>query len=251
MKIYFKKRTQKSTRIFSFENWEKAFINVDKSHWQEGRSAHSLAFHFSNPSVEESHGLTKLRACLDQFGFKYVIFEEADIEHNSRFDSYRNGRKQDLFINARNGNKPLAICIEAKVDESFGEYLSTVQKNGEEYLKSHPGSNRLKRLKTLCDKFYMGKNIEELNIIRYQLLHYLAGSISEAKKMSGIAIMPVFVYKTNKYNDKIGEQNKDDYNNFMRSLGFKSIPSSDDSLLYKNEFDGTEVYSAYIEIDLK
>ena len=69
--------------------------------------------------------------------------------------------------------------------------------------------------------------------------------------MNGIAIMPVFVYKTNKYNDRTGERNKNDYMNFMNSLGFKSIPSSDNSLLYKNEFDGTEVYSAYIEIDLK
>ena len=31
MKIYFKKRTKKSTRIFSFENWEKAFINVSRN----------------------------------------------------------------------------------------------------------------------------------------------------------------------------------------------------------------------------
>ena len=56
MTINFKKQTI----ISSFKDWENAFVKVDKRHWQEGKSAHSLAFHFSNPSVEESHGLTIL-----------------------------------------------------------------------------------------------------------------------------------------------------------------------------------------------
>ena len=36
-------------------SWENAFKEVDnKKHWKKGRSAHSLATYFTNPTIEQS-----------------------------------------------------------------------------------------------------------------------------------------------------------------------------------------------------
>ena len=239
--------------ITNLSTWKDAFIEVDKtSHWKEGRSAHSLALHFTTPSIEHSDGLSILKKYLSYLGYKKVLFDYAEIEHESRFDALRgNGRIQDMLIWARNEALPIAICIEAKVDETFDMNVPDAYKSKEIVLKTKPNSKALQRLINICEHFYCGTQIGELKHIRYQLLYYLAGSISEARKINGVVFMPVFVYHTDLYNTKNGDNNKIDYMNFMKSLGFKSISLSDNTIImYQNKFDGIDVFSAYIEVEL-
>lgn len=239
--------------ITSLPIWEEAFIEVDNAkHWREGRSAHSLALHFTSPSMDNSYGINVLLKCLGYLGYEKVVFDYAEIEHESRFDSFSgNGRIQDLMIWARSGNQPIAICIEAKVDESFGMSVPNAYKSKEKECSIRPNSKALQRLINICKHYYKGTEISELKNIRYQLLYYLAGSINEAKKINGIVFMPVFVYHTKLYNEKKGNKNRLDYIQFMKSLDFAPVRFNNESLLiYKNRIDGIDVFSAYLEVEL-
>ncbi|MBQ0164372.1 MAG: hypothetical protein KBS75_04125 [Bacteroidales bacterium] len=143
---------------------------------------------------------------------------------------------------SRQGNvrRGIVVCIEAKVDETFGKeikdtYAAAKKKGG--------NSNAPKRIKNLIENFHLGKDSDE---IRYQLVHYLAGSISEAKQYGDIVFMPIIVYHTSKFNAKKGKKNKEDYEHFHKSLNFLKVPNTN---IYEKEFDGTQVYITYLEID--
>ena len=237
--------------ITCLSTWKDAFIEVDNpKHWKPGRSAHSLALHFTRPSINGSKGIDVLSEYLGYLGFKNVLFDYAEIEHESRFDTFRgNGRIQDLMIWAKDGNHHIAICIEAKVDESFDKNVPDAYTEREKISFKRPNSNALERLKNICRYFYKDTPIDSLKDIRYQLLYYLAGSITEAKKINGIAFMPVIVYHTDSYNKQNGDNNKKDYETFIKSLNFSSIRVNDTIQMYKNKIDGVDVYSAYIEIE--
>ncbi len=239
------------TVISDITSWEKAFKEVDSepSHWRDGRSAHSLANHFSYPNIDYSNGIDDMKCNLSKFGLKDVVMFHAEIEHESRFDQYRgNGRIQDMVIWAKNNDKPIVICIEAKVDESFNKSIPEAYKSAKKRIEEKPNSKAKKRIEDLCSKYYSENKIEELSHIRYQLLYYLAGSLTEAIKVKGIVYMPVIVYHTSAYDKSAGKNNKEDYIKFMDSLKFKCIETDNKTLMYENIIDGVTVYSSYIEI---
>ncbi len=239
--------------ISNLSTWKDAFIEVDNArHWKEGKSAHSLALHFTRPSINDSKGLNILSKYLGYLGYNEVLYDYAEIEHESSFDAFRgNGRIQDLMIWARNRNQLIAICIEAKVDESFDMNVPDAYEARKNNLIKKPNSKALERLENICRHYYKDTPISKLNNIRYQLLYYLAGSINEAKKINGIVFMPVFVYLTNSYNKTDGDKNKNDYKSFMESLDFELKEFNDNTIfIYQNNLDGVDVFSAYIEIEL-
>lgn len=231
-------------------SWEKAFNEVDgePSHWRVGRSAWALANHFTSPSIVSSNGINVLTHNLSKFGLTNVVMSHAEIEHESRFDKCGKGRMQDLVIWANNHDFPMVICIEAKVDECFNNNIPDAYESAKIVLEKNPRSKAKQRIEDLCSKYYVGKKIEELSHIRYQLLYYLAGSITEAVKIKGIVYMPVIVYHTSEYDKNVGKNNKTDYITFMESLRFNRIETSDETLMYKNNIDGVEIYSSYIEV---
>ncbi|MBQ1192264.1 MAG: hypothetical protein IIX43_08335, partial [Bacteroidales bacterium] len=83
--------------------------------------------------------------------------------------------------------------------------------------------------------------------IRYQLLHYLAGSICEVKEKDNVVFMPIMVFKTDEYNKKKGERNSNDYKRFIEALDFKEC--NKDKKILKRTFEGIDVYISYIEIE--
>ena len=239
--------------IRDLNSWEKAFKEVDgePSHWRVGRSAQALANHFTSPDIVSSNGIKVLKDNLSKFGLTDVVMHHAKIEHESRFDEYGKGRMQDLVIWANKDDLPIVICIEAKVDESFNNNnIPDAYEAAKRVLEKKPNSNAKQRIEDLCSKYFVGKKIEDLSHIRYQLLYYLAGSLTEAKKIKGIVYMPVMVYHTSEYDKIAGENNKKDYRAFMESLRFNRIDTDDETLMYKNEIDGIMVYSSYLELKI-
>ena len=237
--------------ISDINSWEKAFKEVDGEpiHWRVGRSAQALANHFTSPNIMSSNGINDLKQYLSKFGLTNIVMSHAEIEHESRFDKYRGkGRMQDMVIWARNNDVPIAICIEAKVDECFNNNIPSAYESAKKYLEKNPKSKAKQRIEDLCSKFYSGKTIEELSHIRYQLLYYLAGSLTEAIKIKGIVYMPIIVYHTSEFDKLVGDKNKKDYIAFMESLQFNRIEIDDETLMYKNDIDGIRVYSSYIEV---
>ena len=211
-------------------------------HWKEGRSAHSLAKFFTSPTIEESIGCKKIKEYLSKCGIDNIKFDKAIIEYNSKFDTYRGKtREHDMVIWGETNNQDVIICIEAKVDEKFnGNYVNQA------YLKKlGTTSNIPNRIEGLRDKFFPGQDISTLTGIRYQLLYYLAGSVSEAGN-GEIVFMPILVFHTDAYNTKNGEKNKKDFDKFIISLGFSLCDA--DKQVYKGHFEGVDVYISYIDI---
>lgn len=242
----------KKQLIVDLESWKTAFIEVDKEkNWEEGRSACTLAKYFTTPNIEKSDGIKKIKEYFEALGFSNPKFEYAEIEHPSPFDEYSRPRMQDLVIKGENEKGRILACVEAKVDEKFGnEVLNQAYKNAKQYKIKHPNSNRQNRIEELCKK-YLNVNAESIksgdgNDIRYQLLHYLAGSICEAKEYGNVVFMPIMVFKTNKYNKTEGDRNRKDYEQFIKALKFEMC--NEEKGIFKRTFDGIDVYISYIEI---
>lgn len=250
------KISNKNNRLITnLESWKTAFIEVDKEkNWEEGRSACTLAKYFTTPNIEESYGIEKIKEYLEALGFSNLKFNSAEIEHESRFDSFRGqGRMQDLAIWGESEKGSILTCIEAKVDESFDKSLFKKLEEIKKYLDTHKNSKRRDRIQNLC-KEYLKVNVDDIesgdgNDIRYQLLHYLAGSICEAKCCADVVFMPIMVFKTNKYNETKGNSNRDDYDLFIKALDFKEC--NKDKKILKRTFEGIDVYISYIEIDFQ
>jgi hypothetical protein len=131
--------------------------------------------------------------------------------------------------------------------------LNQAYKNAKQYKIKHPNSNRQNRIEELCDK-YLNVSAESIksgddNNIRYQLLHYLAGSICEAKEYGNLVFMPIMVFKTNKYNETKGDRNRKDYERFIKALKFEMC--NEEKGIFKRTFEGIDVYISYIEIDFE
>lgn len=241
--------------ITNLESWKTAFIEVDKEkNWEEGRSACTLAKYFTTPNIEESDGIKKIKEYFEALGFSNPRFEYAEIEHPSPFDKYSRPRMQDLVIKGESEKGRILACIEAKVDEKFGnEVLNQAYKKAKQDKIKYPNSNRQNRIEELCDK-YLNVSAESIksgdeNNIRYQLLYYLAGSICEAKEYGNVVFMPIMVFKTDEYNKTKGKRNRKDYDLFINALDFKEC--NKDKQIRKRTFEGIDVYISYIEIDFQ
>lgn len=251
------KISNKNNRLITnLESWKTAFIEVDKEkNWEEGRSACTLAKYFTTPNIEESYGIKKIKEYFEALGFSNPRFESAEIEHPSPFDEYSRPRMQDLVIKGESEKGRILACIEAKVDEKFGnEVLNQAYKNAKQYKIKHPNSNRQNRIEELCKK-YLDVNPEDIKPkdktnIRYQLLHYLAGSICEAECCEDVVFMPIMVFKTDEYNKKKGDRNRKDYEQFIEALKFDKI-CVEGKQINKRTFEGIDVYISYIEIDFQ
>ncbi len=238
--------------INNFEDWKEAFIIVDnKTHWKEGRSAFELAKYFTHTTISESNGISMLREYLKSITNHEFNFTRGEIEHESKIDTFKGkGRIQDLILWGEVSDLKVVICIEAKVDEAFGDSISKAYEYAEDILKNKPKSNRKRRIGNLCSKYFPNDDIKTLDKIKYQLLHFLEGSIVEAKKIGGMVFMPVMAFYTDSYDNKIGYENKNDYEVFINELNFKPINSKNSNTsIYKKEIDGVSVYTCYIEIN--
>lgn len=203
-------------------NWKEGFIAVDEArHWEEGRSAECLAYDFSNGSP--SSGEMSLRRALSLFlGTEEILWKKAYIEHGSKFDQYRRPRMQDLAIWGELGGQSFFIGVEAKVDEPFGSRTVDEQ---EEYIGGLKKNTKAgERLNELTADFLTEIDRDCYGKFRYQLLYYLAGSFRED---ADIIIMPVFVYHSDKYDQKKGDGNYEAYTYFMEKMGFTKIDSDD------------------------
>lgn len=238
--------------IKDLNDWEKAFIEVDDAkHWKEGRSALALAKYFTYPTILGSDGISTLRKYLQNIITNDFDFSKGEIEHESKFDTFKGkGRIQDLILWGEVSDLKVVICIEAKVDEAFGDSISKAYEYAEDILKNKPKSNCKRRIENLCSKYFPNDDIKTLDKIKYQLLHFLEGSIVEAKKIGGMVFMPIMVFHTDSYDNQVGYENKNDYEAFINELNFEQINATNSTTpIYKKEIDGVSVYTCYIEIN--
>lgn len=152
------------------EDW-KQFLAEPEKQWKDGFSAKSLAMSWQN-----SNGIPeKIKEVFN----KSSINEFKDLEMLIGIPEYKvslpggqHASQNDLFVLARTKTSILPIMVEGKVNESFGPLVSD--------WKDGMSSGKAKRLEYLIKLL----DIENENIdnIRYQLLHRTASAIITANK---------------------------------------------------------------------
>lgn len=152
----------KENTINSVDEWyQYAPPSKGSVHWKDGKSAKELAKFI----IENDGGnriLKYLGICFDGVVICYP-------EHNTSLPYKGRGRSHDLLLVAEDNS--FLIGVEAKTDESFGEYCNSIKNLTE---------NRKARTKELCDIVFSDKNFDISNL-RYQLLSATAGTLIESK----------------------------------------------------------------------
>lgn len=202
--------------ILSVNDWfTKTRLKEKPEHWVDGYSAKELAkawfrngFSTLPSEVEtllESHPLTQ------RFVGEYGI-----PEHETKLDTYRGmGRVTDLVLvgKCKEDVKTL-IAIEAKTNEEFG---NTIKNRIDEAAKK-PDSNVKDRIDLLVHSI-LGKPLDKkIEMLRYQLLHALAGALIEAKNRQAkqvVFIIYEFNSKRTRSDPERLKQNLNDLTSFF------------------------------------
>ena len=128
----------KGTPVRSIIDWEKIVFKSEnkKKHWESGRSDYSLADFILN-----KNGVELIKSEVVEVLKEDVIFDVAYPEYEVRFDNFGKGREHDLGIYGEtDSGKTVFIGLEAKVDEAFGDTISTAYLNAK--IKELNGENR-------------------------------------------------------------------------------------------------------------
>ena len=256
-------RNTKGRLLNTLESWKEGFIEVDdkgEQHWEPGYSAHSLGLFFTKG--EGKKWLDGLVRSILGCPIKYTA---AEIEHESKLDTYRGKhRMQDLAVwGTCPDGRTVFVGIEAKVLEPFGNY--SVRDEYEAALlykqKVNPRSRKPNRVEDIVTELFPGKSPydEPVCNLRYQLMHYLLGSLNEGadiveskkslkeRRRADIVIMPVLVFDTPHYrtDEEKAKRNRQDFEDFRIANGF----SDRDGCFFK-QYGDQQVFMAYNTVTL-
>jgi hypothetical protein len=201
--------------ILSVDDWFKyAPPKMGERHWKDGRSAKELArswfrTEFASPPEE-------LRLLLEGAFLTEMEFDEARPECIIELDDFRGEHRNcDLVVLCRAGKQRIAINIEAKADEPFGD--STVGAYYDQKLNS--SSNVPKRIESLSAALFGKKPDALIRSLRYQLVHSVAATLIEAaahKAEMGLFLVQEF-YSASLNSMKL-QQNRTDWTTFVRAF---------------------------------
>lgn len=152
------------------DSWQQ-FLADPQKQWRTGYSAKSLAY-----SWEEAGGFPdEIQNALVDSDIKTLKGLTPLLvipEHKVPLPGGRTESQNDAFVLASTPSGLVSICIEGKVNESFGEPVSKWGPDN--------SSGKRKRFDFLVD--VLGLQGEELSDVYYQLLHRTASAIIEAKR---------------------------------------------------------------------
>ena len=205
-----------SQPLTDLSSWRDAFVAIDinESHWKEGRSACSLARYFLSGRAEPEIVAT-LNGLLAGEGDAVECLERGEIECLCPFDTYRNPRRQDMGIWGRTKNgRRFFVGVEAKVDEPFSDDTlgSAMKKAGKTKIEK-PESHALDRIQGLCDWFGVSPDDETVRDLRYQLFYFTKGTADVAD--IDIRILLLLTFRTSEYDTGKGEGNAADWKAFL------------------------------------
>lgn len=214
MKIY--KDQKKQIEIFSVQDWLLHCPPANsKTQWCDYRSAKEMAKFWTNPECQKEF-LLFLQQMNRNLTFEYALPEVA-----TRFDNYRNARKNDLCIFANEGYNKVLILIEGKADEPFGNYIAKEWSKCDIEKNKNQASRKLDRVIDLQKRFNDNKLFVKL---RYQLVYWFAGAIEEAKRNNIDKIyLVVQEFHSKKTTNKKIETNKIDLNSFVEFISHSAF----------------------------
>jgi uncharacterized protein DUF6946 len=201
--------------IRSVEDWFKyAPPKMGARHWKDGRSAKELArswFRKGRAAPPE-----ELCLLLEGAVGTEIVFDEARPESIIELDDFRGEHRNcDLVVVCRAGTRRIAINIEAKADEPFGD--STVGAYYDQ--KLHSPSNVPKRIENLSAALFGKKPDALIRSLRYQLVHSAAATLIEAlASKAQLAIFLVQEFHSASLSSIKLQQNHADWTNFVRAF---------------------------------
>jgi hypothetical protein len=186
------------------EDWQTQLAKPSKQ-WKTGYSAKALAYCWM-----EAEGFPNSVKRVFQRS-EYSVFNDINflvgfVEHKVPLRGGIRPSQNDILVLAKSRNNLVAIAVEGKVSEPFGETI-------EDWLKDDSKGKRT-RLKFLNDLLKL--NQHNLQGIRYQLLHRTASAVIEAKRFNASdALMLVHSFSPN-------HEWFDDYSHFSSLFGIKA-----------------------------
>jgi hypothetical protein len=192
-----------------------------EKHWVDGRSAKECARAWCGPT-----GASVPNEILSLFAQKTLFsdleFLWATPEHRVRFDSFEGEpRNSDMVAVASSPLGKVAVSIEAKADEAFGERVIDVLEAGVKKIAADHNTNSIARVQTLARALLPPKvnPTPKLGTLRYQLLTATAGAIAFAiEQNASAAVLIVHEFHTSKTSVENLERNAEDLNAFVRRL---------------------------------
>jgi len=222
MMVFQENLTENSRHIKSFSDWkefclkkilekegtkerkEKANKNF-KRQWEPCKSSPLLAEYWLNPKNQKD-----MEIFFTEVLNQEICFDIGIPEYDAIFDNEQNSRQHDLFI--ATSKKDTIITIEAKAKESF-------YKTFEEEWNRKKSSSMEKRLKGLRDNYFHGE-YDEIKNIPYQILHWFAGSLADARMLKSDNII-MTLQQFHDTDKKISEENIRCFGKFIRYISCK------------------------------
>ncbi len=193
-------------------------------HWKDGRSAKELA-----KAWFPADGLPVIPAELSSLLESSVVIGKIDLcdgepEAVVHVDSFRGEPPNcDLLIHGTCKRGKVAIYVEAKADERFGQEVGQAFDNGERtnaaFAKGERArlSNSPDRIRLLTSAV-LGTCAEDCRELRYQLLYGTAAALSATKHDALAAIFVVHEFVTECTEDTRHKQNAADLDKFVSTL---------------------------------
>ena len=212
-------------------DWKSLLAKPDK-HWRTGYSAKALAYCWQ----EANDFPDNVRTVFKKSGIQ--LFQNIDLllafpEWKVPLPGGSRPSQNDIFILAMGSAKLISIMVEGKVSEPFDKTI------GEWRLGSSDGKK--KRLKYLCDALRL--DTEQIDHIRYQLLHRTVSAIIEAIRFNARNAL-MLVHSFSQSNEWF-----EDYSQFLAVFGLKGI--TPDSLAFAKKINGTNLYFSWVTGDKK
>jgi len=200
--------------ILSVEDWFRyAPPKMGARHWKDGRSAKELARCWLRNGAASPP--RELQLLLEQaFGME-IEFYEAKPECVIELDDFRGEHRNcDLVVVCHAGTQTIAINIEAKADEPFGD---TIGGYYDQKVKSQ--SNAPARIRQLSLAVFGRLPDETIRRLRYQLLHAAAATIIEAAACGAeLGLFLVHEFRSKSLSDNRLRQNSMDWENLVRAF---------------------------------
>ena len=213
--------------ILTVQDWLEHAPPKSPHHWVKGRSAFELAHAWcgsGEPAMPEAQRLL-LESREETRGF---VLEVAIPEHRIPFDSFGGEpRNADLALTGSRALGRVAITIEAKADEPFGETVSAALASALERGIENPRSNGVRRIEGLAQALFPPKKKGQPRVgdLRYQLLTAVAGTLAFADAQgASIAVLVIHEFVTDQTTADNHLRNGGDYNEFLVRLSEHPLP---------------------------
>lgn len=208
--------------ITSLEEWGVHAAPKRAMHWKRGRSAFECASAWFGSNGEPTVP-TELRellaSCEATSGAEVRLVLP---EHRVRFDTLPGEpRNADVNVLAERPEGRVAISVEAKADESYGQRVDDVLHAAKGRIAAGKRTNAGFRVQQLTRALFDGASLEGplLGSLRYQLLTGIAGAIAFANKVdASAAVFVVHEFVTDGTRDSRHLENLRDLNAVVQQL---------------------------------